>query len=193
MAGQDDEFIQILKSSATELAEGAKKAIDWFKDKISQVTKKLTRTPNQVFTKDATPEIGQMYMFVYDPKYKDTLPFYDMYPLVFPIEFYGDGFLGIKLHYLPPLARAQLLSNLKRLANNNKYDDSTKLNISYEILKAHAIRFKGFENCIKRYLFAHVRSSFHQVTSSDWDKAVLLPLQRWKVNPNRKYARQPPY
>jgi hypothetical protein len=116
-----------------------------------------------------------------------------MYPLVFPIEFYGDGFLGINLHYLPPLARAALLSNLKRLANNNKYDDSTKLNISYELLRAHAVQFKGFENCVKRYLFAHVRSSFHQVSSSDWDKAVLLPLQRWKVNSNRKYAQQPPY
>jgi hypothetical protein len=191
--GQEDEFIQVLKGSARELAESAKGAVNWFKDKVTQITKKLKGDPNKVFTKDSTPEIGQMYMFAYDPKYKDTLPFYDMYPLVFPIEFYGDGFLGINLHYLPPLARAALLSNLKRLANNNKYDDSTKLNISYELLRAHAVQFKGFENCVKRYLFAHVRSSFHQVSSSDWDKAVLLPLQRWKVNSNRKYAQQPPY
>jgi hypothetical protein len=191
--GQDDEFIQILKGSARELAESAKGAVNWFKDKVTQIAKKIKGDPNKVFTKDSTPEIGQMYMFLYDPKYKDTLPFYDMYPLVFPIEFYGDGFLGINLHYLPPLARAALLSNLKKLANNNKYDDTTKLNISYEMLRAHAVQFRGFENCIKRYLFAHVRSSFHQVSSSDWDKAVLLPLQRWKVNPNRKYAQQPPY
>lgn len=193
MAGQDDEFIQILRSSSKEIAESAKTAIDWFKGKVSDIIKKVKRSPNQIFTKDGTPQIGGMYMFVYDPKYKAVLPFYDMYPLVFPIEFYGDGFLGINLHYLPPLARAQLLSNLKILANNNKYDDNTKLVISYEVLKAHAIRFKGFENCVKRYLFAHVRSSFHQVTSSDWDKAVLLPLQRWQVNPNKKYARNPPY
>ena len=192
MAGQDDEFIQILRSSSREIAESAKSAIDWFKGKVTDIIKKV-RNPNQVFSKDATPTIGQMYMFVYDAKHKDTLPFYDMYPLVFPIEFYGDGFLGINLHYLPPLARAALLNNLKKLANNNKYDDSTKLAISYEVLKAHSIRFKGFENCIKRYLFSHVRSSFHQVSSSDWDKAVLLPLQRWHVNPNKKYAKNPPY
>ena len=192
MAGQDDEFIQILRSSSREIAESAKSAIDWFKGKVTDLIKKV-KNPNQVFTKDATPTIGQMYMFVYDAKHKDTLPFYDMYPLVFPIEFYGDGFLGINLHYLPPLARAALLNNLKKLANNNKYDDSTKLAISYEVLKAHAMRFKGFENCIKRYLFSHIRSSFHQVSSSDWDKAVLLPLQRWHVNPNKKYAKNPPY
>ena len=193
MAGQDDEFIQIVKSSGRELAEAAKGAVNWFKDKIADINKKLRGDPNKVFTKDGTPEIGQMYMFVYDPKYKNILPFYDMYPLVFPIEFYGDGFLGINLHYLPPLARAALLSNLKKLSNNNKYDDTTKLMISYEVLKAHATQFSGFENCVKRYLFAHVRSSFHQVSPSDWDKAVLLPLQRWKVNPNRQYARKPPY
>lgn len=193
MAGQDDEFLQILKSSGRDLAEGAKAAINWFKDKISDITKKLKRDPNNIFTKDGTPEIGQMYMFAYDPKYKATLPYYDAYPLIFVIEFYGDGFLGINLHYLPPMARARLLSSLKSLATNNKYDDTTKLNISYELLRASAIRFSGFENCVKRYLFAHVRSSFHQVSPYDWDKAVLLPLQRWQVNPNRKYARNPPY
>ena len=193
MAAQDDEFLQILKSSGRELAEGAKSAINWFKDKVTSITKKLGRNQDNVFTKDATPEIGNMYMFVYDPKYKATLPFYDMYPLVFPIQFYKDGFLGINLHYLPPLARVQLLSSLKRLSTNDKYDDTTKLAISYDVLRAHAVRFKGVDNCVKRYLFSHVRSSFHQVSPYDWDKAVLLPLQRWHVNPNRKYAKSPPY
>ena len=193
MAGQDDEFIQILRSSGKEITEAAKSAIDWFKGKVSDLIKKVKRDPNQLFTKDATPSIGQMYMFVYDPKYKNVLPFYDMYPLVFPIEFNNNGFLGINLHYLPPLARANLLSSLKKLSNNNKYDDTTRLVISYEILRAHAVQFRGFENCVKRYLFSHVRSSFHLVSPSDWDKAVLLPLQRWQVNPNRKYAKNPPY
>lgn len=193
MAGQDDEFFQLLRNTGRELAEGAKTAIDWFKDKASDVSKKLSRNQNNVFTKDAFPEIGQMYMFAYDPKYKNVLPYYDAYPLVFPIEFYSNGFLGINLHYLPPLARAKLLTNLKDLSNNDKYNDSTKLAISYDILRANSIQFSGFENCVKRYLFAHVRSSFHQVSPYDWDKAVLLPLQRWQINPNRKYARKPPY
>lgn len=193
MAGQDDEFYQLVRNTGKDLAEGAKSAVDWLKDKITDISKKIRRNQNNVFTKDASPEIGQMYLFAYDPKYKNVLPFYDAYPLVFPIEFYGDGFLGLNLHYLPPMARASLLTNLKKLANNDKYNDSTKLVISYEILKTYSTQFSGFENCVKRYLFAHVRSSFHQVSPMDWDKAVLLPLQRWQVNPNRKYARKPPY
>lgn len=193
MAVQDNEFSKLLKQSSRDLAESAKSAVDWFKNKVSEVINKVKRDNSNLFAKSRSPEIGQMYMFMYDPKYKDVLPFYDMYPLVFPIEFYSDGFLAINLHYLPPLARASLLSNLKTLANNDKYDRSTKLNISYEVLRTYSTRFKGFENCVKRYLFAHVRSGFNQVSPQDWDKAVMLPLQRWKVNPNRKYAQKPPY
>ncbi len=61
MAGQDDEFIQILRSSSKEIAESAKSAIDWFKGKVTDLVKKVKKPPNQVFTKDATPSIGQMY------------------------------------------------------------------------------------------------------------------------------------
>jgi hypothetical protein len=193
MAAQNDEFLQVIKATGKQLAEAVKTSAEWFKNTMLDLNKRIRASQGQVFTKDATPEIGQMYMFLYDPKYKAVLPYYDMYPLVFPIEFYGDGFLGINLHYLPPLARAQLMTNLKTLATDKKLSDNARLNISYEVLRASAIRFQGYENCIKRYLFAHVRSSFHQVSPLDWDKAVILPLQRWQVNPNRKYAKPPPY
>lgn len=131
--------------------------------------------------------IGKMYMFMYDAKHKDTLPYFDIFPLVFPIHFYNDGFLGINLHYLPPGERAALMNALYSTANNQKYNASMKLNISYSILKASSLKFSGFENCVKRYLTSHLRSSFHYVNPTDWDKALLLPLQRWHINPNRTY------
>jgi hypothetical protein len=62
--------------------------------------------------------IGKMYSFVYDPKTKEQLPYYDIYPLVFPIEYYNDGFLGINLHYLPPVLRARLMDALYETINN---------------------------------------------------------------------------
>jgi hypothetical protein len=43
--------------------------------------------------------IGRMYFYYYDPKTKDTLPYYDKFPLVIPIERYSDGFLGLNLHF----------------------------------------------------------------------------------------------
>jgi hypothetical protein len=193
MIGQQDEFIQILKSSASYLAEAAKDALKWFRDKVSDIIKGAKKATEKIFSKSSRPEIGKMYLYFYDAKHKNILPYFDMYPLVFPIEFYGDGFLGLNLHYLPPLARASLLSSLKQLLNNDKYDSTSKLNISYRLLKAQAAQFAGFENCVKRYLFSYMRSSFNEIDINDWDKTVLLPLQRWSINPNRAYAGRPPY
>ena len=186
-------FIKLLNSAGRTLSIKSREATKWFRDSVSTVISRQKTDPNKVFNKDARPQVGRMYMFVYDAKHKDTLPYFDMYPMVIPIEFYGDGFLGINFHYLPPLARAQLLDALMDISNNNKYDDTTKLNISYKLLRASATRYKGFESCVKRYLFAHVRSSFHYVSPADWDKAVVMPLQKWHINPNKKYAGSPPY
>jgi hypothetical protein len=185
-----DSFISKLRQSASAVANAVKEAGEWFKGVVSGRDR---RDPTQVFSKDASPDIGQMYLFVYDPKHKATLPFYDAYPLVFPIEFYGDGFLAINLHYLPPGARAALMDDLAKFANNDKYDETTRLNLSYRILKTYSARLGGIENCIKRYLYSHVRSQFHQIDASDWGQVVMLPLQRWVVNPNRRYAGSPPY
>ena len=45
--------------------------------------------------------MGKMYLFNYDPKHKDTLPYYDRYPLIFPVNKAPGGFYGINMHYLP--------------------------------------------------------------------------------------------
>ena len=117
-------------------------------------------------------------MFYYDAKTKDTLPFWDRFPLVFPIELYNDGFLGINLHYLPPLMRARLMNALYLTINNKNYDDTTKLKINYSILRG-ASRFKYFEPCIKKYLFSQVRSRYFYVTPNEWDMALMLPTERF--------------
>jgi hypothetical protein len=187
-------FSNLLRATAKELASKALTAIDWFKDSISDIQKNKQRTdPNKIFKKFSSPQIGGMYLFVYDPKTKDKLPFYDMYPLVLPIEMYIDGFLGINLHYLPPMARVRLLNALIDIDGNYKYNNNQRLSLSYELLSRYSGQLKGANGCLKRYLFSHVRSSFHQVENQDWEKAALLPLQRWKINPNKKYSGSPPY
>lgn len=176
-------------------SEDAKK---WFRDQALNMNPNpsdFLRNPKPftVFRTLNENSIGKMYMFLYDPKWKNILPFWDTFPLIFPLEMYSDGFLAINLHYLPPGARAQLMDALYNTANNDKYDNSMRLTISYGILKEASTYFKNFEQCVKRYLFSHVKSSFHYVNPLDWDKALLLPLQRWQVNPNKAYAKAPPY
>jgi hypothetical protein len=39
--------------------------------------------------------------------------------------------------------------------------------------------------CIKRYLFAHVRSPFIEVTADEWDKAAQLTVENFVYNQKR--------
>jgi hypothetical protein len=122
--------------------------------------------------------IGSMYSFFYDPKNKKTLPYYDMFPLVFVIGPKPGGFLGINLHYLPPTLRAKLMDELHTIANNTKYDNTTKLVVSYELL-SKAARFRYFKPCVKHYLFDHVQSKFLKIEPSFWDTAMMLPTEKF--------------
>lgn len=121
------------------------------------------------------PSLGGMYFFAYDPKWKATLPIYDKFPLVLPIERYEDGFLGLNLHYLDQGTRKALLDKLQEYASDTKMNRYTRLKLSYNLLKASSVS-KTIEPCIKRYLTSHVRSRFIEINPNEWDKAIQLPV-----------------
>lgn len=129
---------------------------------------------------------GFMYLFGYDPKHKETLPYYDQFPLVFPFQQDGDSFLGMNLHYLPHLYRARLMDALYDLTNNERYNERTRLQISYDLLNASS-RYKYFKPCIKRYLRSHVETRYLLIPSNEWDIALFLPLERFTVNNGQVY------
>jgi hypothetical protein len=122
--------------------------------------------------------IGRMYFFQYDPKFKETLPIWDKFPLVIPMDIYDDGFLGLNLHYLDPYSRLVLLDRLHDFINNDKYDDTTKFRLSYDLL-SKSRRYNIIEPCIKRYLFSHVMSSLIYIEPFHWETAIFLPTQKF--------------
>ena len=123
-----------------------------------------------------TSMIGRMYFYFYDPKTKDTMPYYDRFPLVIPIERYNDGFLGLNLHYIHPKYRMILLDKLSDTMSNDTYDDKTKLKINYRYLAAASRIFEA-NPCIKRYLFTQIESRFLEITADEWDIAAMLPVE----------------
>lgn len=129
--------------------------------------------------------IGRCYIFKYDPKLKKELPYYDTLPIVFPISMKRDGFLGINLHYLPPMMRAKLMDALYATASNKKFDATTKAKISYRILKS-ASRYRFFKPCVKRYLNQHIKSRFIEVYSAEWSIGVFLPIAQFKKATERR-------
>lgn len=156
----------------------------WFRNQAKAVSSvnrnKLMRDPDagNIENKIDGESIGSMYSFFYDPKNKKTLPYYDMFPLVFVIGPKPGGFLGINLHYLPPVLRAKLMDQLYTITNNKKYDDTTKLVVSYDLLN-RASRFRYFEPCVKHYLFEHVQSKFLRIEPRFWDAALMLPTEKF--------------
>ena len=167
-------------SSSGLLKPGTTDVRDWFRDKAREIrsvkVESLVRK-NPLYNK-TTVRPGFMYLFQYDPKHKETLPYYDRFPLIFPFEDQGDSFLAMNLHYLPHIYRARLMDNLYNLINNDKYNETTKIRTSYKMLNSVA-RYKYFKPCVKRYLHSHVQSKFLQIPANEWDIALFLPLERF--------------
>ena len=160
----------------------------WLRAKINDLKPSRQTLLNDKGRMRDTTIIGRMYFYFYDPKTKESLPYYDRFPLVIPIEQYRDGFLGLNLHYIHPKQRILLLDELSEFANNSKYDASTKLRLSYDLLKRTGAIYQATP-CIKRYLFTHVESRFLEITADEWDLACLLPLENFqKASTSKVYS-----
>lgn len=128
--------------------------------------------------------VGKMYFFQYDAKHKDILPVWDMYPMVFFFDTFrskeGKEILqGINLHYLPPALRFAAMVALLKTRNEKRYRESTRLRISWEILKGLA-NSEYFKHAVKNYRVDHIRSTFVEIPAQSWELAVFLPLARWQ-------------
>ena len=160
-------------------------ARQWYRDQAKALPKKnqTDRLIRELRTdsnrrQDTRFLLGNMYLFAYDPKHKETLPYYDRFPLIFPINKAKGGFLGINLHYLPPPFRAKLMDELYTVMNNKAFNDTTRLTAKYKILNS-TTKFKAFKPCIKHYLNAQVRSKPAYINPTEWDVALFLPTQKF--------------
>jgi hypothetical protein len=155
---------------------------DWFRNQAQQVKKISDKDLYKSEILKSKPFPGFMYLFMYNPKHKQTLPYYDTLPLVFPFEVDGEGFTGINFHYLDLNSRAKLMDMLYNLVNNKKYDETTRLKLVYKTLKA-VCKIPYYKACTKRYLYSQVRSRYILIPANEWDIALFLPLERFMKKP----------
>jgi len=150
------------------------KSYDWYKKQVQS----LTRVPGArglISQGKATiaPKYGVMNLFGYDPKHKDKLPYYDVFPLIFPLEPAKGGFIGLNFHYLKPGARVAFLRSLADTTNNKKFDKTTRYRINWR-------NNRFMRETAKHYLFSQVRSSFLNITADEMAIAIFLPVARFK-------------
>lgn len=130
--------------------------------------------------------IGGMYMFFYDPKTKDQLPYYDVFPLVIVVGPAPGGFYGLNLHYLPPKLRLQFFSNLMDIKGSN-LTDNDKFALTYNTLQ-RSTKLRYFKPCFKHYLNSQVQGNFAEVPAPEWEIAVFLPTAQFrKANSYKVY------
>ena len=125
------------------------------------------------------PLIGRLYMFLYNPKYRDELPYYDRFPLVFPIRRVAGGFYGLNIHYLAPRYRALLMDSLYNTISDTKFDETTRLKINYDILNA-ASKYRWFRPCVKHYLTPHLSSQLLYIDPKEWNLALFVPSEQFR-------------
>ena len=195
MATVEESYLDKLKDAikTNSVTARAKAAGDWFRSIVYRTKGKFSdETPKTILQRSESlvskSVLGKMYFYSYDPKWKNDLPWYDTFPLVFPIEKYENGFLGLNFHYLAPKHRAILMDQLKMFANNKKYDETTKLKLTYDMLKG-LTKIKRARPTVHRYLTSKVKSKFVLVNADEWEVALFLPVERFrKANKKKVWA-----
>ena len=161
-------------------------ALQWLKQQVSNLRNPSALARGITKEKDRFTRtndyrkflIGALYFFVYDPKTKADLPYYDRFPLVLPLKREPDGFIGLNLHYLPIPLRIKLLKKLLPLAMYDG-DDIRRIRVTYDILNA-SNRYREFKPCVKRYLLPHIKSRILKVEPSEWDTALFIPVHQFR-------------
>ena len=152
----------------------------WFKQRLKEfgAPRPQDLIRDKLLIKESNGRPGYMYYFGYDPKHKETLPFYDRYPLIVLLDITKTGFSGLNLHYLEPKLRAAFLDKLTDTANNKNLTENTRMQLTYDMLKS-ASKFKAFKPCYKNYLFDHVRTVMKRVPSNHWETVSFLPVEKF--------------
>ena len=147
------------------------KSLRWYQGKIKEFgipTQKRLLSEGKASTKLYR---GKMNFFVYNPKYRETLPYYDKFPLILPLQVEQAYFIGLNFHYLSIPYRLQLLEKLQRFRRGT--GENEVMRVSWDKVN----NFKESNAIVKKYLKTHVRSVFREITPDEMLTACLLPVQ----------------
>jgi hypothetical protein len=148
-----------------EVQRGTKESLEWFNRTVRKQSK--IRNINEVTDGFERPKFrpGEMLVYTYNPKLKDTLAYYDENPLIVFLERTTDGWYGINLHYLPPRMRADLLFDIQY--------NSKKLPQIVKALEKNPMT----KPCLKRYLAKQLTTKPVGIPKDQWEIAIQLPFE----------------
>lgn len=153
------------------------KAMKWFYTAVKSLKKNLPPELEDIRGRKIPP-IGELVMYIYDPKLKETLPYYDEHPLIICTSFDASGFNGINLHYIDPAVRRKLVKFLQKEKekSTSERDYARRVFPLLNKIAGEAV----FKHCYKRYLGNHVRSKIAIINPTSWNLVTLLPFQQFR-------------
>jgi len=165
-----------------KIGQEVRRSAQWFHDKVrglkGELRNKFSSTNAAKFYRESEKinslvfrkriSLGDMFCYYYNPKYRQVLPYYDMFPMIMLIGAEKDTFLGINFHYLAPKFRAILLDRVtakvgKGIINWKKISMITQI-----------------APTIKRYRFDHIMKKVVPIEESEQEIAIFLPTERFK-------------
>ncbi|QPB12446.1 DNA end protector protein [Providencia phage PSTCR6] len=135
----------------------------------------------------SVPIPGKIYTYIYDAKNKETLPYWDKFPLIIYLGAAtaknGNQLLyGLNLHYIPPKARQMFLEELlKNYASTSIITSKTKLKIDWSKVKG----MRGSDLMIKAYLPGHIKGPMIEIKPQDWPNVITMPTQQFMSQGSR--------
>lgn len=157
---------QIKKDTARR---NSQRSMDWLRNKI-------IKDPRNI--KSSKPTVGRMYLFVYDAKHKDKLPFWDINPVIILIGAAKGGFYGVNFHYLNMEDRIELLEMMVPFQKLVDARNRRQISISYDKL----LRFSKtkWKYCFKHYLLAQLHTQLVEIPMTEWYETITLPIAHFK-------------
>ena len=159
----------------------------WFNETVTELIS-TSETPSELLSKwerrANKVQLFRFNMFFYDAKTKKNLPYFDMFPLVFPLRRLGNSFTGINAHYLPPAFKEDFFNIYNKFALNDEFDETTLYRMTWTKIS----RFKIMRPLIRQYSLSNIKSRFLVLNADEVPTALSLPLARL-VKPNIRFNR----
>lgn len=120
-------------------------------------------------------QLGRLYLWGYDPKFKKSLPVYDVLPLGILLSYNAKYFWMINIHYIPYLRRIQFMRIIMEELKSGKklkYKTIKKAWMSAQIPMAYA------RLAFRCYLISHVKTNLKMFDYDNYAPVVknVLPI-----------------
>lgn len=171
-------------------------SLEWFRSRIKNIRLESDTFYRQSNLKKTREYLeGRMYLYGYNAKWQDKLPYWDSFPCTIVLDTYQEGFLGLNLHYLPPKLRAIFLDRLFTYVGGEESEDdpggrrTEKFRVYYDIIKATPKLNFGVP-CLKKYLYSQLVTPALEIEPKYWDIVSMLPLASFNKQPTMEVYRK---